>query len=67
MCVFIACLRRYLLSAEYQYIYSWQQDLEPKTTRHKAPTKMPNEALLKDVEQYPDDCMYERENHLGCG
>ena len=47
-------------------IHSWQQDLVPKTARNKAPTKIPNEALLKDVEQYPDDYMYERAQRLGC-
>ena len=40
-------------------IHSWQQELVPKITRNKATTKIPNEALLKDVEQYPDDYMYE--------
>ena len=30
-------------------IHSWQQSLAPKTTRKKAPTKISNEALLKDV------------------
>ena len=47
-------------------IHSWQQSLAPKTTRNKAPTKISNEALLKDVEQHPDDYMYERAQHLGC-
>ena len=47
-------------------IHSWQQELVPKITRNKAPTKIPNEALLKDVEQYPDDYMYERAQRLGC-
>lgn len=47
-------------------IHSWQQDLVPKTTRNKAPTKIPNEALLKDVKQHPDDYMYERAQRLGC-
>ncbi|MEJ6069435.1 IS630 transposase-related protein [Psychrobacter sp. 16-Bac2893] len=47
-------------------IHSWQQDLVPKTTRNKAPTKIPNEALLKDVAQYPDDYMYERAQRLSC-
>lgn len=42
-------------------IHSWQQSLVPKTTRNKAPTKISNEALLKDVKQYPDDYMYERD------
>ncbi len=47
-------------------IHSWQQSLVPKTTRNKAPTKILNEALLKDVEQHPDDYMYERAQRLGC-
>ncbi len=47
-------------------IHSWQQSLVPKTTRNKAPTKISNEALLKDVEQHPDDYMYERAQRLGC-
>ena len=47
-------------------IHSWQQSLVPKTTRNKAPTKISNEALLKDVKQYPDDYMYERAQRLGC-
>ena len=47
-------------------IHSWQQSLVPKTTRNKAPTKISNEALLKDVEQHPDDYMYERARRLGC-
>ena len=45
-------------------IHSWQQSLVPKTTRNKAPTKISNEALLKDVEQHPDDYMYERARRL---
>ena len=47
-------------------IHSWQQSLAPKKTRNKAPTKISNEALLKDVEQHPDDYMYERAQRLGC-
>ena len=47
-------------------IHSWQQKLVPKKTRNKAPTKISNEALLKDVEQHPDDYMYERAQRLGC-
>lgn len=47
-------------------IHSWQQSLVPKTTRNKAPTKISNEALLKDVKQYPDDYMYERAQRLNC-
>ena len=28
--------------------------------------KISNEALLKDIEQHPDDYMYERAQRLGC-
>ena len=37
-----------------------------KLTRNKLPSKIPNDALLKDVEQYPDDYMYERAQRFGC-
>ncbi|WP_350560634.1 IS630 transposase-related protein [Psychrobacter sp. CAL346-MNA-CIBAN-0220] len=47
-------------------IHSWQRSLVPKKTRNKPPTKISNEALLKDVEQHPDDYMYERAQRLGC-
>ena len=40
----------------------WLKDLNIKQTRDKPPTKISNEALLKDVEQYPDDyVMYTNE------
>lgn len=38
----------------------------PKITINKVPTEIPNEVLLKDVDQHRDDYMYERENRLGC-
>ena len=47
-------------------IHSWQKNLAPKTTRNKPPTKIPNEALLKDVEQHPDDYLYERARRFNC-
>ena len=47
-------------------IHSWQKKLAPKTTRNKAPTKIPDDALLQDVKAYPDDYQYERANRLGC-
>lgn len=49
-------------------IHSWQQNLAPKTTRNKAPTKIPNanEELVKYVEQYLDDYMYKRAIRLDC-
>lgn len=47
-------------------IHSRQQRLVPKKTRNKAPTKISNKALLKDVEQHSDDYMYKRAKCLGC-
>nr|WP_313975637.1 IS630 transposase-related protein [uncultured Psychrobacter sp.] len=47
-------------------IQSWQQNLLPKTTRNKAPTKIPDDALIEDVKRYPDDYNYERARHLDC-
>nr|WP_201530095.1 IS630 transposase-related protein [Psychrobacter frigidicola] len=44
----------------------WLKDPSIKLTRNKPPTKIPNEALLKDVEQYPDDYMYERAQRFNC-
>ena len=38
----------------------WLKNPSIKQTRDKSPTKISNEALLKDVEQYPDDYLYER-------
>ena len=47
-------------------IHSWRHILEPKKGRDKAPTKIPDDALLHDVKEYPDDYQYERANRLGC-
>ena len=47
-------------------IHSWQQNLVPKTKRNKAPTKIPDDALIEDVKRYPDDYLYERARRLNC-
>ena len=47
-------------------IHSWQQSLVPKITRNKAPTKIPDDALIEDVKRYPDDYNYERARRLNC-
>ena len=47
-------------------IHSWQQKLVPKKTRNKAPTKIPDDALIDDVKRYPDDYNYERARRLNC-
>ncbi len=44
----------------------WLENPSIKQTRDKPPSKIPNEALLKDVAQHPDDYMYERAQRLGC-
>ncbi|MEC5211360.1 transposase [Psychrobacter sp. PL15] len=47
-------------------IHSWQQNLAPKTKRNKAPTKIPDDALIEDVKRHPDDYNYERAHRLNC-
>ena len=47
-------------------IQDWEVNLEPKRTRNKAPEKIANERLLKDVEDNPSDYQYERARRLGC-
>ena len=47
-------------------LQNWLKDPSIKLTRNKPPSKIPNEALLKDVEQHPDDYMYERAQRFGC-
>ena len=44
----------------------WLKNPSIKQTRNKPPSKIPNEALLKDVEQHPDDYLYERAQRFGC-
>ena len=44
----------------------WLKDSSIKQTRDKPPNKIPNEALLKDVEQYPDYYLYERARRFDC-
>ena len=47
-------------------LQNWLKDPSIKLTRNKPPSKIPNEALLKDVEQHPDDYLYERAQRFGC-
>ena len=47
-------------------IHRWQKKLAPKTTRNKAPTKIPDDALIEDIKRYPDDYNYERARRLNC-
>ena len=43
----------------------WENGFEPKTSRCKKPTKIADEKLLQDVEDYPDAFQYERAERLG--
>ena len=47
-------------------LQNWLKGPSIKLTRNKPPSKIPSEALLKDVKQYPDDYMYERAQRFGC-
>ena len=47
-------------------LQNWLKDPSIKLTRNKPPSKIPNEALLKDVEQHPDDYLYERAQRFNC-
>ena len=46
-------------------IVRWMHRIEPKTTRNKPATKINREALIKDVEEYPDSYQYERAMRFG--
>jgi len=47
-------------------LQNWLKEPSIKLTRNKPPSKIPNEALLKDVEQQPDDYMHERAQRFDC-
>ncbi|WP_230655620.1 IS630 transposase-related protein [Psychrobacter sp. I-STPA10] len=47
-------------------IQKWKKRLYSKKTRNIEPTKIANDALLKDVENHPDSYHYERARRLGC-
>ena len=41
-------------------VVSWLEKPEPAKTKSRPSIKISKEALLKDVEDYPDDFLYER-------
>ena len=45
-------------------VIRWSSKLEPCLTRNRTATKITAEALLKDVEMYPDAYQYERAARL---
>lgn len=56
-----------LLSIPIRTLFRWRQGIEPKTKRNKPSTKIGMAALLKDVEENPDDYQYERAKRFGVG
>jgi transposase len=46
-------------------IVRWQSNQEPLKTKSRPAIKIPDEALRKDVENYPDDFLYERAARFG--
>lgn len=47
-------------------IVEWKKRIEIKRTRPRKPSKVDDDALRADVEQYPDDYQYERAARFGC-
>ena len=47
-------------------IVEWKKRAEIKRTRPRKPSKVDDDALRADVEQYPDDYQYERAARFGC-
>ncbi|WP_237387831.1 IS630 transposase-related protein [Xenorhabdus sp. Sc-CR9] len=41
-------------------LFRWSQKIEPCVTRDKPPTKISDETLLIEVQNYPDDYQWER-------
>ena len=60
---FIKISKRFKISTT--TISRWKKELYPKTRRKKQPIKIDNEALKKDIEDYPDSYSYERAIRLG--
>lgn len=46
-------------------VFRWTKKLEPCKTRNKPATKIDMEALVRDVELFPDAYQYERASRLG--
>ena len=47
-------------------IQNWKRRVHSKTTRQTKPYKIPDEVLLNDVKEHPDDYQYERARRLKC-
>jgi transposase len=46
-------------------VLRWIKNLKPKVGRNKAPIKIGDEELKRDVDKYPDAYLYERAERLG--
>ena len=44
----------------------WLKNPSIKQTRNKPPSKIPDDVLLNDVKEHPDDYQYERARRLNC-
>jgi transposase len=47
-------------------IQNWKRRFHSKTTRQTKPYKIPDDVLLNDVKEHPDDYQYERARRLNC-
>ena len=47
-------------------IQNWRRRVHSKTTRQTKPYKIPDDVLLNDVKEHPDDYQYERARRLNC-
>lgn len=48
-------------------LQNWKKQPVPKTNKNYPPRKIDNQALIQDVEQYPDDYQWQRAARFGCG
>ncbi|WP_340622033.1 IS630 transposase-related protein [Xenorhabdus siamensis] len=46
-------------------LFRWSHKIEPCMTRDKPPIKIPDEVLIADVQNFPDDYQWERAKRLG--
>ena len=60
---FIELSKRFKIST--RTISRWKKEINPKVRRNKRPIKIDNEALKKDIKDYPDSYSYERARRLG--
>ena len=45
---------------------NWKRRVHSKTTRQTEPYKIPDDVLLNDVKEHPDEYHYERARRLNC-